>query len=159
MKLIAILFLFIFLSAHSLNVYAVDEKLKGHWVYKIDQCKSGAKPNDRWSQLAYRSIGLFIYDKEFAATVVFQTSDYSVTCSGGVGGTYVVDGNKFVETIKLVNNGNLNACGIGIQTPVDTQITVPYQIKQSLLFLNKPAGGKTVCDKEGDLIEVYERAQ
>ncbi len=158
MKHLAILFLStLSLSIYSSNLLA-DENLKGHWVYKNDKCKSGVEPKDRWNQLAYRNINLFINDSEFAATVVFQTLDFSTTCSGGVSGPYAVKGDKFVETIKIVNNGNLAACGIAIPASEGMQITIPYEVKENLLLLNKPSGGESVCDKEGDLIEIYERA-
>lgn len=154
MKFFAILVL----SILGLNVNATDENLKGRWVYKADECKSGVKPNDRWSSLAYKNINLFIYDQRFISTAVFQTSDFSATCNGSVEGIFNLDGDKFVQTIKVVNQGNLQQCGIQIQSPVDTPTTWTYEIRGNTLRQNKALGGESVCGKVGDLVEIYDRS-
>lgn len=154
MKSFAIAVVSIFLS---LNGNAFDD-LKGHWVYKSDECKSGVKPNDRWAGLAYKNINLFVFDEKFSSTAVFQTLDFSATCAGSVDGTYSQEGNKVIQVIKVINQGNLENCGIQIQSPVDTPTTWTFEIGGNTLRQNKSVGGANVCGKEGDLIEVYQRA-
>jgi|CXWL01.1.fsa_nt_gi hypothetical protein len=137
---------------------AAAADIKGRWIYKYDECKTGVAPKDRWAGFAYKNINLFVYDKEFSSTAVFQTSDFSTTCSGGVSGIYELDGEKFIQTIKLINQGNLDKCGIQIPSSVDTPTVWIYEIRGNMLRQNKLASGENVCGKNGDLIEVYEKS-
>lgn len=150
------IFTLVFALFFSVNLLALEIDLKGHWVFQKDLCKSGATPSDRWTPFQYHGINLFIYEKDFHETVIFQMKDTSNTCYGGVSGSFSVEGETFTKVIKLINQDKLERCGIVIQAPLDTPIPATFERKGKFLYLNKISGGEAVCNKAGDLIEVYE---